>query len=329
MAKDKERILFLEDYLVKHSGEEYTVKDLLNICIGNGHPVSDRTLRRDLNLLMEYNRATRMLGHSHPIVLKGDNTNPDVFTMDSLEINAGELIAFTDSLYSSFSITAAESKEISERILKLAKGLDRRLVDVRAIVFGRPKSTLNPGCMVSYERIVSAMTQGVKVSFKYWDYTPDREKVLKHGGLLYKVSPYTIARDDDRLYLVGYCDHKKSIVNFRIDRMNNILVTEEPARDPGAFDPDAYVNQMFKMYDGDIREAEVTLLVENHLMKNMVDKFGEDFPFRKVDREHFEADVTVYPSSTFFAWVFQYGGKIKILGPDHVKADYLKLLSDA
>ena len=69
------------------------------------------------------------------------------------------------------------------------------------------------------------------------------------------------------------------------------------------------------------KEAEarpVTLLCEDDVMKGLTDRFGMDFPVTIVDTGHFRAEVNVCASPTFFGWVFRWGGKIRISGPEEV-----------
>lgn len=45
-------------------------------------------------------------------------------------------------------------------------------------------------------------------------------------GYTYTVSPYAAVWNDDRYYLVGYCEKHKNITVFRIDRIADIFLTE-------------------------------------------------------------------------------------------------------
>ena len=69
------------------------------------------------------------------------------------------------------------------------------------------------------------------------------------------------------------------------------------------------------MYDGE--EEKVRLLCNAEFMKYIVDRFGEGVnTARSKDNEGaFIATVDVALSPTFYAWVFQFGGEVKILSP--------------
>ena len=62
----------------------------------------------------------------------------------------------------------------------------------------------------------------------------------------------------------------------------------------------------------------VDLLCENEMMRSIVDRFGASVHTETVDQGHFKAIVEVAPSPPFFGWIFTFGGKIRILGPDEV-----------
>ena len=55
-------------------------------------------------------------------------------------------------------------------------------------------------------------------------------------------------------------------------------------------------------------------------MRSVVDRFGEEVQTEIVDGAHFQATVDVAPSPPFFAWVFTFGGKIRIMEPEEIAA---------
>ena len=65
------------------------------------------------------------------------------------------------------------------------------------------------------------------------------------------------------------------------------------------------------------------------MMNTVLDHFGEKVRTWKIDEEHFAFSAEVSVSTTFFAWVFQFGGKIKIMGPQYVLDTYQQLLSES
>ncbi len=80
----------------------------------------------------------------------------------------------------------------------------------------------------------------------------------------------------------------------------------------------------FQLFDS--KQAQVELLCENSMMNTVLDHFGEKVKTRKIDEGHFSFAAEVSVSPTFFAWVFQFGGRIQIIGPEYVKDAYRELL---
>ena len=62
-------------------------------------------------------------------------------------------------------------------------------------------------------------------------------------------------------------------------------------------------------------------------MEKVIDRFGEDITIHLgEDEEHFLITEPVTACSTFYSWVFNYGGKIKIIAPEEVKQEFHELL---
>lgn len=87
----------------------------------------------------------------------------------------------------------------------------------------------------------------------------------------------------------------------------------------------AFCDPMFLMY-GD-EKKDVTLCCEYSVMNKVIDRFGEDIVITpSEDDEHFQITEQVMACSTFYSWVFNYGGKIKIVVPEEVKQEFEELL---
>ena len=70
------------------------------------------------------------------------------------------------------------------------------------------------------------------------------------------------------------------------------------------------------MYDG--KEERVHLICKNDCAGIIIDHFGRDIPFSKVDEEHFEVTVNVAVSGLFFGWIIGLGDGVRISGPSKV-----------
>ena len=147
------------------------------------------------------------------------------------------------------------------------------------------------------------------------------------GGIHYRyqLSPYVLIWNRDFYYVVGWSEKHDKIAQFRVDRMTAIEFLDLPGRQTPDFDPAEYVQKVFGMYPDDLQT--VTLLCENHLMRSVIDRFGESVQTETADDGHFLATVEVAPSPPFFTWVFTFGGGIRITAPAEVLEEMRQMAS--
>ncbi|MFR7893347.1 MAG: helix-turn-helix transcriptional regulator [Dysosmobacter sp.] len=163
------------------------------------------------------------------------------------------------------------------------------------------------------------------MAFRYFDYSPAKERVHRNGGKVYSVSPYALLWNNDTYYLVGFHEHRQQIAKFRVDRIDGLELTQQSSvKKPRGFNVTEYFSQEFSMLTGKTRH--VTLLCENALMNSIIDRFGEDASTQIVDKNHFTVEATVDLSSNFYGWVFASGGKMKITAPQEAVDGFQRML---
>lgn len=110
--------------------------------------------------------------------------------------------------------------------------------------------------------------------------------------------------------------------------MKNVnILSLESIQKPDDFNLRDFTRQVFDMYDGPIEK--VTLCCTNEMMNYIIDKFGAAAEITPIDHKHFSATTDVSVSKTFFGWVFQFNGDIKILFPSSVVEKYSEMLKNA
>lgn len=171
--------------------------------------------------------------------------------------------------------------------------------------------------------IEQAIREHKQITFQYLSYTPDKILALRHDGYLYNVSPFATCWHDDHYYLIGHSQKHGQIATFRIDRLEHTKLTDEKAVDvPESFDLADYSNQLFEMYGGEVQT--IVLQCKNYLMDVIVDKFGTEVATKRLDDQHFIAEVTLSVSPRFYGWLFGFMGGIRILEPEWVRKEYQK-----
>ena len=121
--------------------------------------------------------------------------------------------------------------------------------------------------------------------------------------------------------MVAYDDQAGIIKHFRVDKMSDISVMDEPRAGQEVYeklDMAAYSRTVFGMFSGE--EQTVQLRFANYLVGAVLDRLGRDVMIIPDGEEHFTVRTNVVVSPQFFAWVCGFGDGVKILAPDNVVA---------
>ena len=145
------------------------------------------------------------------------------------------------------------------------------------------------------------------------------------------VDPVALVYNEDNYYLMCFSAKHNDIVNYRVDRMEHVQLEDVPADERAvihAVDVADYTEQAFKMYNGKIES--ITVSFSRDLIGVIYDKFGEDTEIWQEDGRY-AANVKVQISPTFWGWLFQFGGRMRIQGPAVLQEEMgrqLSLLAD-
>ena len=307
----KKRLLLILEQLYKTTDEDNPIStvEIMEYLAEKGITIDRKTLATDIKLLkdMDYDIVTI-------------KSSPNKYFWGSRTFEIPELKMLIDAVSSSRFIPKKKSEELIKKLVSLASETQSTALGRHIVATGRAKAD-NKQIYYIVDTISDAINQGKKIQFKYTEYNCKKEKVFRHDGEVYILSPYVLYWNEDYYYVVGYSDKHESISAFRVDRLHRPTVMDEPAvKKPKGFNVDDYADKIFKMYDGD--EVTVELECDNSLMKYMVDRYGIDIETEVYTEETFIAKVPATLSPTFFAWVFQFAGKMKIVGPEAAVEEY-------
>lgn len=229
-----------------------------------------------------------------------------------------ELKLLVDSVQASKFITEKKSLALIKKLESLSSIYEARLIRRQVYVHNRIKS-MNESIYYNVDKIHNGIAQNRKITFKYFEYTIDKERAFRRDGKRYCVSPFALTWDNENYYMVGFDGEAGKCKHYRVDKMELIALLDE-ARDGmeqyKTLDMAAYAKRNFSMYGG--AEQRVSILFANRLVGVVIDRFGKDIPIVKVDQAHFRVAVTVAVSPQFYAWVFGLGAEARILGPENV-----------
>ena len=210
-----------------------------------------------------------------------------------------------DAVASSKVISAKKSQALIQKLGQLTSIQQAEQLQRLASLSSRVKPH-NEKVYYIIDSIQTAILDQHQISFQYYEYTPEKKKILKHDGYRYILDPYALEWKNDHYYLIGYSHKHKGIAHFRVDRLTSVEPLDSKFQPMPDFDVAAYTNKMVDMFAAEHAE-QVKLLC--------IDHYGEDIEISPYDDTHFTVIIEVNPSGTFYGWVFKFMGKIRILSP--------------
>ena len=268
------------------------------------------TVQQDIEALIEA---------GYPVVAVRSTQNR--YYIEDRLFDLPELKLLIDAVESGKFITQKKSQILTDKLTGLASSFDAGSLKRNISLADRVKTENEAGYEI-LDALNDAINARVKVSFHYFEYSGTKRRKLKNGGEPYIFSPYTLTWNGDFYYVVGWSEKHGKVAVFRVDRIADTpQLLEEPAvKKPKGYSIGAFTEKAFRMFDSN--HETVTLLCENSAMNTVIDHFGSKVKTKPADEDHFRFEAEVSVSPTFFSWIFEFGGMIRIEGPENVKAAY-------
>ncbi len=308
ISVDQTRILYVLKLLEIHSDEN--------------HPLSAQQI---IQLLEENYHITAHRTTIYKVIDALKNFGIDIVTVRSTQnlyfignrcLEIPEMRLLIDAICSSKCLTEKKSRELIDKLLTLVSTHQADVLRERAVTDDLSKPS-NEQIYYIIDAVERAIETDKIIHFTYTEYTATKERVLRGDGEVYTLSPYACIWNGDCYYVVGWSDKHQNISTFRIDRIACVpqIGAESRIAPPPDFRIAQYSKSVFSMFKGELTAVE--LLCENDMMKTVIDRFSENVQTKVFDDFHFTATVFVELSPTFYGWVFEFGGKIRILSPQN------------
>lgn len=226
-----------------------------------------------------------------------------------------ELRILLDAVQAASFITPKKTEVLVDKIADLAGSHRAEVLKKNIMRFNITKHT-NEAIYYNVNEIESAIMEGKKVSFFYFDYNAHGERVFRKDKKRYVINPYATIFSNDNYYLVGYSDKYKNVAHYRIDRMEAVEVESEditPVPAIEGFDITEHKKQVFGMFVGE--EERVSIQIDNSLIDAVMDKFGENVSLTDRGDGTAQLEISVQISPAFLAWCCAFGDKLKVVFP--------------
>jgi len=313
MAKSdnqKKKILYIMKYLLNNTDEHHpvTTNELIEHLDDLGISAERKSIYTDIETLIDF-------GFDIEIAGSGRSTG---YYIASRDFELAELKLLVDSIQSSKFITHKKTTELIKKLETLASVHQAQLLHRQVYVTNRVKQ-VNESIYYNVDEIYNGISHNSKIKFQYFRFNLAKEKVFRHDGAFYEVSPFALTWDDENYYLVAYDSEAKIIKHFRVDRMANISMTKQPrdGRDVyDALDMAVYARKVFGMFLGE--EKKVRMRFDNQLIDAVLDRLGRDAMLIPDGDTHFTVTSDIVVSPQFFGWICGFSDLAQILGPEDV-----------
>ena len=334
-AVQPKRILIMNilDILRRYTDADHRLsqKEIVDILKAEYNMTADRkSIRRNLLNLMdcgypiEYSESVRMTPNLQTGELEENYTWSD-FYLDRA-FTDGELRLLIDGLLFSKHVPYSQCKELVKKLEGLSNVYFRaRVKHIARIPEDRAG---NQQLFLNIELLDEAISKKRKVSFHYLEYGTDkklRPRTRKDGTVRdYIISPYQMAAQEGKYYLICNYDKYDDISNYRIDRIADMEILSEPVKpfeslrwaDGRALDLAEYMKEHPYMYSADRVQAKFRVC--RAMISDIIDLFGGDVRFSDED----ETGVTVSTlTNALVAEQFakSFGPDVVLLEPESIR----------
>ena len=290
------RLVKILEILRQETDEDHPMgtQTLIKKLAEQGIECDRRTLYRDIQVLNDYGYEVLCVDRSFDIP---------------------ELRILLDAVQAASFITPKKTEVLVDKIADLAGSHRAEVLKKNIMRFNITKHT-NEAIYYNVNEIESAIMEGKKVSFFYFDYNAHGERVFRKDKKRYVINPYATIFSNDNYYLVGYSDKYKNVAHYRIDRMEAVEVETEdimPVLAIEGFDITEHKKQVFGMFVGE--EERVSIQIDNSLIDAVMDKFGENISLMDRGDGTARLEISVQISPAFLAWCCAFGDMLKVVFP--------------
>ena len=313
-------ILYILDILQKYTDEEHRLsqKEIQDILIKEYEmPVDRKAIKRNLLNLIEYGSGIEYREVSRKEIFRKKSVVSDEDSLDLEDKGIPEDDLLWTDFYLKQKFTNEELRLLIDSLLfskhipySQAKKLITKLESLSNIYFKSRSQYIYPlpvdrtdNKQVFYNISIldEAIRKKQKVLFEYAEYHTDKKIHLKKredGSVReYVVTPYQMAVQEGKYYLICNYDKYDDISNYRVDRIRNIQVLEEKGKPfetlkwsgHQPMNLNEYMKEHVYMYSSE--NAFVKFRIVKAMISDVIDLFGKGVNFSEETDTHVSVSV--------------------------------------
>jgi len=232
------------------------------------------------------------------------------------ELEPSEVLLLTDAVYSFPFIPARQTEQLVQKPQKQLSVHQRK--KYRHLTVARQgHKTGNRQVFWNIEQLDEAITRKKKVTLDYLHYGYDKRQ---HPTATYTLSPYEMVYTNEHYYLICVPDHDPHTRLYRIDRMKDIQILDDPrceavARQEAQNAVYAYVGA----------PERIVMYCDRAILDDVIDRFGTEVQIRERDENTFTASFTAPPRGVKF-WALQYLPYVEVVEPAWLREEIIESL---
>lgn len=341
-------IINILDILRKYTDKEHplSITEIKDILEDEYYMTVDRkAVRRNLLNLCDFGYQIEYSEKSRTMPIKDSDTgeikeiSENTVLYDfylNRDFDDSELRLLIDSLVFSRNVPYKQCKDLIGKLENLSNVYFHS--KVKHISRMPDDKTDNKQLFYNIDILDEAISNGKKVAFKYIEYGIDKKIHIKKCAdgteRKYIVSPYQMAAKEGKYYLICNYDKYNDISNYRVDRICDIEILDEPVKpfetlngsNGKPLDLTEYMKSHVYMYSSD--NLSVTFRITRPMISDIIDMFQKDVNFREDEDGIVVSTYTNRMAMEQFAK--SYAPDVIILKPqdlaDKVKTDMEKAL---
>ena len=308
-TNQKMKQLFLLKLLWEKSDEEHPVSmgDILHYLESNDIAAERKSIYNDVQSLIDFGLDINLK--------KGHNGG---YYIGDRGFELAELKILADSAQASRFLSDKKTRNLIGKLSSLCSEDQARQLR-RQNLLSNSGRFAEEGIFYIVDAIHRAINDDRIIAFRYFDLDENKQKKYRYGGHHMKTNPVALVWDDENYYLIAWDSKYKTVRNYRVDRMDDVIVTEEERYDKdeiAKIDLKDYTSVNFSMFSG--KRRTVSIVFEKELVGVMVDRFGQDLTVYPAPDGRLAIHPEIAVSSQFFGWLFGLGGKATVSGPADV-----------
>lgn len=276
-----------------------------------------KAIGRNVQLLQDMFEREAMNKTATAIVIESDKRKGTY--IDKRLFEDSELRLLIDGVLASKHISEKYSKDLIEKLSSLSNKYFKSHVKHVYTVKDWDK-TENKALFWNIEIIDEAIEKGKQITFDYNKYGADKKlrKTSSHTAI-----PYQLILHNQHYYLVLLSEKWQKICHFRVDKITNIEIIDEPLTpirsikgNVNGLDYKKYASSLPYMFTDDIER--ITFICDGKIIDQVIDWFGKDITVSDMGDDKYEITVFASPNAMEY-WAMQYLNFVEIKSPNSLR----------